>query len=84
MRDYEFSFPNTAYAATEGGGVYKSDLFGLQWEPFDDGLMEVPGARNVRTLFVNGSTVLHECRLEGGQRVDSSTTFWQKSCHMSG
>ncbi len=58
VRAYAFDLPTTIYAGTEGSGVYRSTTGGLSWSPFRDGLMDVPGGRNVRTIHVSGSTVL--------------------------
>ncbi len=58
VRAYAFDVPTTIYAGTEGAGVYRSTTAGLSWAPFRDGLMDVPGGRNIRTIHVSGSTVL--------------------------
>lgn len=58
VRDYEFAAPATVYASTEGSGVYRSTDAGLTWRPFNDGLMEIPGGRDVRSVLASGSTVL--------------------------
>lgn len=56
VREYAVSLPSTLYAATEGGGVYRSTNLGLNWTKMS-GLDEIPGARNVRTVFTSGSSV---------------------------
>jgi hypothetical protein len=59
VREYATGIPpTTIYAATEGGGVYKSDTDGLTWSKFSSGLDTVPGAMDVRTVYTSGlSTV---------------------------
>ena len=57
VREYEFAPPTTVYAGTEGNGVYRSDTAGLSWRPFNDGLLEIPGARDIRDVYADGPRV---------------------------
>lgn len=61
IRDFQFeSFPpttgTTAYAATEGQGVFRSQFGGAAWSPFNNGLEDI-SAKYVRTLLVSGTDV---------------------------
>jgi hypothetical protein len=60
VREYATGTPLTIYAATEGGGVYRSVTDGVSWSPMNAGLTGVPGALNVRTVLPSssGTTVL--------------------------
>lgn len=50
--------PTTIYAATEDDGVFRSTNAGASWSAFNSGLTEIPGAKNVRTVFADGSRML--------------------------
>jgi hypothetical protein len=58
VREYTTSptQPATIYASTEGSGVWRSTDNGLSWKDFSDGLKTVPGAMNVRTVYISGTT----------------------------
>lgn len=46
------------YAATEDDGVFRSQNSGLTWSAFNSGLEGIPGAKNVRTVYADGSRML--------------------------
>src|SRR3954454_24429917 len=57
VREYATGMPpTTIYAATEGGGVFRSLNDGLTWSSFSSGLNTVPGAMDVRTVFADTTT----------------------------
>lgn len=49
--------PTTMYAATEAGGVMRSVNNGVTWAPYNTGLENIPGAKDVRSVFTSGTTV---------------------------
>src|SRR5690348_6440762 len=49
--------PSTMYAATEAGGVMRSVNNGVTWSPYNTGLENIPGAKDVRSVFTSGTTV---------------------------
>ena len=58
VREYTTGLPpTTIYAATEGSGVYRSVTNGVSWQSFSDGLQDIPGAMDVRTVYLDGLTV---------------------------
>jgi hypothetical protein len=58
VREYTTGLPpTTIYAATEGSGVYRSVTNGVSWQSFSDGLQGIPGAMDVRTVYLDGLTV---------------------------
>jgi hypothetical protein len=58
VREYATAIPpTTIYAATEGGGVYRSLTDGLTWNAYNSGLESIPGAKDVRTVFTSGLSV---------------------------
>jgi hypothetical protein len=58
VREYTTGMPpTTMYAATEAGGVMRSVNNGVSWAPFNSGLENIPGAKDVRAVFTSGTTV---------------------------
>ncbi|MFA9270264.1 MAG: hypothetical protein ACEQSX_05830 [Baekduiaceae bacterium] len=61
VREYvRASPPNVThmYAATEDDGVFRSQNSGVTWSAFNSGLEGIPGAKNVRTVYADGSRML--------------------------
>ncbi len=56
VREYSTSLtqPGIVYASTEGNGVWRSASNGLGWTDNSDGLKQVPGAMQVRTVMLSG------------------------------
>ena len=59
VREYTTgALPTQVYAATEDDGVFRSTNAGVSWSAFNSGLEGIPGAKNVRTVFKDGSRML--------------------------
>lgn len=59
VREYATgSTPLEVFAATEDDGVFRSGNAGVSWSAFNAGLEGIPGAKNVRTVFKDGSRML--------------------------
>lgn len=59
VREYTTGqIPTTVYAATEGDGVFRSTTGGVSWSAFNAGLEGIPGAKDVRAIYADGSRML--------------------------